>query len=75
MVHCKHLLSNFKENIGTVKIGDNTQVGSLGTGTFIGYHINAEGKDIEVQLKDVLLVPDLWVNLFSITKATSKQRL
>ena len=73
MVHSKHLLSNFTENEGTVKIGDNTQVESLGTGTFIGYHINAEGKEIEVQLKDVLLVPDLWVNLFSITKATSNK--
>jgi Reverse transcriptase (RNA-dependent DNA polymerase)/gag-polypeptide of LTR copia-type len=71
MVHSKYLLSNFKEDLGTVKIGDNTEVKSLGTGTFKGYHINKDGQEIEVTLQDVLLVPDLWVNLFSITKATS----
>jgi hypothetical protein len=71
MVHSKSLLSNFKENSGTPKIGDNTKVQSLGTGTSMGYHLSKDNKNIELILQDVLLVPDLWVNLFSITKATS----
>jgi hypothetical protein len=71
MVHTKSLLTNFQEKSGTVKIGDNTEVKSLGTGTFFGYHLNKEEKSIDLTLHDVLLVPDLWVNLFSITKATS----
>jgi hypothetical protein len=71
MVHSKSLLTNFQEKRGTVKIGDNTVVKSLGTGTFMGYHLNKEGKSKDLTLHDELLVPDLWVNLFSITKATS----
>jgi hypothetical protein len=35
MVHSKSLLSNFKEDMGTVTIGDKTELKSLGTGTFI----------------------------------------
>jgi transposase InsO family protein len=72
MVHSKHLLSNFKEELGKVKIGDGAEVDSLGTGTLNGYHMNKDGKQINVSLDDVLLVPSLWVNLFSITRATSK---
>jgi CO dehydrogenase/acetyl-CoA synthase alpha subunit len=34
MVHSKHLLKNFQEDLGEVKIGDNTKVESLGKGTF-----------------------------------------
>jgi hypothetical protein len=73
MVHPKSLLSNFNEDMGTVTIGDKTEVKSLGTGTFIGYHLYKDGKEIEVTLHDVLLVPELWVNLFSITRATSNK--
>jgi hypothetical protein len=69
MVHSKSLLTNFQEKSVTVKIGVNTEVKSLGTGTFLGYHLNKEDKSIDLTLHDVLL--DLWVNLFSITKATS----
>jgi hypothetical protein len=43
---------------------------SLGTGNFSGYHLNKQNKNIYLILHDVLLVPDLWVNLFSINKAT-----
>jgi hypothetical protein len=72
MVHSKSLLANFKKDSGKVKIGDSSEVDSEGTGTFKGYHLNKEGKQIDVTLDDVLLVPHLWVNLFSITKARSK---
>jgi hypothetical protein len=71
MVHSRHLLTDFKEHINEVKIGDKTMVQSLGSGTFKGFHINKDGKEINVTLNDVILVPSLWVNLFSVTKATS----
>jgi hypothetical protein len=45
-------------------------VESLGYGDFIGYHINKYGKEIEIKLQGVIYAPSLWVNLFSITKAT-----
>jgi hypothetical protein len=73
MVHSKSLLTDFIEEEGEVKIGDNTEVKSLGTGTFKGYHVNNTGEQVDVTLNKVLLVPDLWVNLFSITKATSNK--
>jgi hypothetical protein len=71
MVHSRHLLCDFEEHRDSVTIGDNTTIKSLGSGTFKGYHIHSKGKQIEVTLQDVLLVSDLWVNLFSITKGTS----
>jgi gag-polypeptide of LTR copia-type len=74
MVHSKHLLKNFQEDLGEVKIGDNTKVESLGKGTFYGYHLNKNGTEVPVILTDVLLVPSLWVNLFSVTKATTDNK-
>jgi hypothetical protein len=71
MVHSRHLLTDFKSKIDWVMIGDNTAIKSLGTGTFKGNHTNQNGQHIDVTLTDLLLVPDLWVNIFSITKATS----
>jgi hypothetical protein len=72
MVHSKSLSSNFQKEDGVVKIGDNSEVESEGTGTFTGYHLDKNGQQFDVTLHDVLLVPTLWVNLFSITKSTSK---
>jgi Reverse transcriptase (RNA-dependent DNA polymerase) len=71
MVHSRELLTNFIPNKNEVKIGDKTMVESLGMGTFTGTHLNADGQEITITLRDVILVPSLWVNLFSITKATS----
>jgi hypothetical protein len=70
-LHSKSLLSNSRAKSRTVEIGDNTEVQSLGAGTFMGFHLKEDNKNINLMLKDVLLVPDLWVNLLSITKATS----
>jgi hypothetical protein len=71
MVQTKSFLTIFLNELGNVKVGDDSMVDSLGYGDFIGYHTNKYGKQIEVHLKHVLLVPFLWVNLCSITKATS----
>jgi hypothetical protein len=74
MVHSKQFLSDFQPDIGDVKIGDNKTIKSLGKGTFHGYHTNSEDKQVPVTLQDVLLVPDLWVNLFSVTKAMENNK-
>jgi hypothetical protein len=68
MVHSKLLLSDFKEYLGKVTIGDKAEVNSLEKCTFIGYHIKKDGKEIKEIFHEVLSVPDLWVNLFSNTK-------
>jgi hypothetical protein len=56
MVHSKSILTDFIEERGEVKIGDNTKVKSLGTGTFKGYHVNNTGEQVDVTLSKVLLV-------------------
>jgi hypothetical protein len=73
MVHSQSLLTNYQEEIGEVKIGDSNEIKSLVTGTFHGYYMNKDGEHITITSNVVLLVPDLWVNLFSITKATSNK--
>ena len=72
MVYDKNLLHNFIQEEGTVKVGDNRKIISKGYGSYSGIHINKFGKKIRVFFKRVLLVPDLWTNLFSITQATSQ---
>ena len=43
---------------------------SIGSGTYKGKHTNKDGKEIIITLQNVLVVPKLWINLFSITKVT-----
>jgi hypothetical protein len=74
MVHSKQFLSDFQPEVGDVKIGDNKTIKSHGKGTFHGYYINSEDKQVPITLQDVLLVPDLWVNLFSVTKAMENNK-
>jgi hypothetical protein len=68
MVHSKSLLSKFKKANGVVKIGDNSEVETKGTETLTGNHLDKNGQQIDVTLHDILIVPTLWVNLFSIQK-------
>jgi hypothetical protein len=73
MVHSKSLLSNFQKKDGVVKIGDNSEVESEGTGTFTGRHLDKYGQQIDVTLHEVLLVPTLWVNFFQSQKQPLNQ--
>jgi hypothetical protein len=73
MVHSKSLLTNYQQEIGELKIGDSNEIKSLGKGRFLGYYKNQDGETITVTLNDVPLVPDLWVNLYTITKETSNK--
>jgi hypothetical protein len=54
--------------------GDNKSIKSLGKGTFHGYHVNANDQTVPITLHNVLLVPDLWVNLFTVTKAMENNK-
>jgi hypothetical protein len=72
MVNDMSLLFDFIEEEGTVKVGVNRKIASKGYGTYKGIHINKDGKKIKITFTRVLLVPGLWINLFSITQTTSK---
>jgi hypothetical protein len=49
-----YLLTDNQEDIGEVKIGDSTEIESLGNGTFHGYYMNKDGEPITIILIDVL---------------------
>jgi hypothetical protein len=74
MVHSIQFLSDFQPDSGDVKIGYNKTIKSLGKGIFHGNYINSEDIQVPVTLQDVLLVPDLWVNMFSVTKAMENNK-
>jgi hypothetical protein len=71
MIHSTSLLTNYQEDNGEVKIGDYNEIKSLRKGTFNGRYMNNYGGPITITLNDMLVVPDHWVNLFSITEAAS----
>jgi hypothetical protein len=47
---------------------------NLAQGTFHGYHVKANDQTVPITLQDVLLAPDLWVNLLSVTKAMENNK-
>ena len=72
MVRTKEIFKDFKPEDSNVTIGDNSSIRSIGSGTFYGFHTNNYNQKIEIKLENVLVVPSLWINLFSIDKVTSK---
>jgi hypothetical protein len=55
-----------------VTVGNNQVMHSVAKGTYKGIVVQKNGDTIAITLEDVLYVPDLWVNLFSLTRAISK---
>jgi Reverse transcriptase (RNA-dependent DNA polymerase)/gag-polypeptide of LTR copia-type len=62
-------LTNIREYKGNVKIGDGSIVKSTLVGDYKCMAIDSDGKQTEFTLRNVKVVPSLWCNLFSITKA------
>jgi hypothetical protein len=58
-----------------VTVGNNETMYSQDNGTFKGTVHNTDGTSFLIIFTDVLYVPDLWLNLFSITKAIQKALL
>jgi len=52
-----------------ITVGNNDTMWTKYKGTYHGTVSQQDGTTMEVMLLDVLYVPDLWVNLFSITKS------
>ena len=55
-----------------ITVGNNETMWTEAKGTYKGTVLQQDGSSMDVVLSDVLYVPDLWVNLFSITKALTK---
>jgi hypothetical protein len=52
-----------------ITVGNNETMWTRYKGTYHGTVSQQDGTTMEIMLKDILYVPDLRVNLFSITKA------
>ena len=72
-------MSNLTKTDGKIKIGDGKYVSATHIGTFTGFipSTNENGKEEEqmIVLNNVLVVPDLWCNLFSVLHAMKKGAL
>ena len=62
-------MSDLEPFIIEVKVGNSQVMKSEQRGTFRGTVVQNDNSIMNIVLKDVLYVPKLWVNLFSLTKA------
>ena len=60
-----------KDYVVDVRVGNSSKMQSLKKGKFQGMVTQKDGTTSSIIMQDVLYVPDLWVNLLSITKAIS----
>jgi hypothetical protein len=69
MKHSKNGMTDLEPYEVEIKVGNNQVMKSKARGTFHGMVIQSDGSTLNVKLTEVLYVPDLWVNLLSLTKA------
>lgn len=62
-------MTSLEPYVVEVKVGNAETIYSTNKGVFKGTVVQRDGTHSEIELRDVLLVPKLWTNLFSITKA------
>jgi hypothetical protein len=67
MLYSKRYLTNIQEIDTKVTAGNNMTMKCTLKGDYVGY-LQSEGKQVRVNLKDVLYVPGLNVNLLSVTQ-------
>jgi len=60
-------MSNLVEHVKKITVGDGKVIYSTHIGTFNGIVAQKDGSTRKIQLQDTYLVPDLWINLFSLT--------
>jgi len=65
-------MTNLEPHVKKIIVGDGKEIYSTHIGTFSALAVQKDGTTSTVILKDTYLVPDLWVNLFSLTKALTK---
>jgi hypothetical protein len=62
---------NLKPHVTDIMVGNNETMPSISKGNNKGVVMQKDGSSFEVILQDVLYIPKLMVNLFSLTKAIS----
>ncbi|MGL4342651.1 MAG: reverse transcriptase domain-containing protein, partial [Lactococcus lactis] len=71
----KEGMTELQPYVVEVKVGNAETIYSTDRGKFTGTVIQRDGSRSEIELKDVLLVPKLWTNLFSITRAIDNPKI
>jgi hypothetical protein len=62
-------LFNVKDINEKITVGNGESMKAIKVGSFKCYVIQPNGSSVNVTLKEVKYAPELWVNLFSISKA------
>jgi hypothetical protein len=75
MVNSKKHLTNIEKCNIDVKVGNSEVMKCSLKGTYEGKVIDKKGNEMILTLQDVMYVPELWVNLFSITKAIANPKV
>jgi hypothetical protein len=60
---------NIKPYVTDIMVGNNEAMFSVSMGNYKGLVFKPDGRTMDLRLKDVLYIPKLMVNLFSLTKA------
>jgi hypothetical protein len=60
---------NLKPYVTNIMVGNNEAMSSFSMGNYNGLVLKPDGFTMDLTLKDVLYIPKLMVNLFSLTKA------
>jgi hypothetical protein len=60
---------NLLPHVTNIMVGNNEVMTSVSIGQYKGLVLKADGTTMDITLKDVLYIPKLMVNLFSLTKA------
>jgi hypothetical protein len=68
MMYIKEELNNLKPWHVPVKVGNASNIYSEMKGTFHGLVTQEGGRTLRITLEDVLYIPDLYINPFSMTK-------
>ena len=69
MCYTKTGLHDLKEYRTEITVGNSEAIFSEAIGTYKGTVLQQDGTYMDIVLKDVLYIPDLWLNLLSLTKA------
>jgi hypothetical protein len=69
MRYSKEGMTNLRPWKVHVKVGNAADMYSEMIGTFHGKVVQQDGRNFNLQLYDRLYIPDLYINLFSMTKA------
>jgi hypothetical protein len=75
MRYSKEGMKNLRPWKVPVKTGNAADIYSEMIGTFQGKVVQQDGRTFHLQLEDVLYIPDLYINFFSMTKALNNNNI